>query len=129
MWDFLFFLIRRPPPTSTRTDTLFPYPTLFQSPGWPATRASPASSPPPAPFHATCSTPPHAPRRHPGSGADPLAFAPFQTTAPLLEHTRAPPLHRAAPSRLVGTALPAGLAGSGRRCMVWAEMFAADHSF
>src|SRR3546814_20490709 len=26
-----FFLIRRPPPRSTRTDTLFPYTTLFRS--------------------------------------------------------------------------------------------------
>src|SRR3546814_10634422 len=28
---FLFFLMRRPPPRSTRTDTLFPYTTLFLS--------------------------------------------------------------------------------------------------
>src|SRR3546814_19405755 len=28
---FLFFLMRRRPPRSTRTDTLFPYPTLFRS--------------------------------------------------------------------------------------------------
>src|SRR3546814_2985422 len=27
-----FFLIQRPPPISTRTDTLFPYTTLFRSP-------------------------------------------------------------------------------------------------
>src|SRR3546814_15485771 len=29
---FFFLMIRRPP-ISTRTDTLFPYPTLFRSPG------------------------------------------------------------------------------------------------
>src|SRR3546814_7067551 len=28
---FFFFLMIRPPPISTRTDTLFPYPTLFRS--------------------------------------------------------------------------------------------------
>src|SRR3546814_16383947 len=28
---FLFFLMRRRPPRSTRTDTLFPYTTLFRS--------------------------------------------------------------------------------------------------
>src|SRR3546814_11965194 len=32
MYDcFLFFFIIRPPPRSTRTDTLFPYTTLFRS--------------------------------------------------------------------------------------------------
>src|SRR3546814_1117404 len=29
-----FFLMRRRPPRSTRTDTLFPYTTLFRSPGF-----------------------------------------------------------------------------------------------
>src|SRR3546814_15731558 len=29
---FFFFLMLRRPPRSTRTDTLFPYPTLFRSP-------------------------------------------------------------------------------------------------
>src|SRR3546814_5442865 len=29
--DFFFFLMRRRPPRSTRTDTLFPYTTLFRS--------------------------------------------------------------------------------------------------
>src|SRR3546814_11164366 len=29
---FIFFLMIRPPPRSTRTDTLFPYTTLFRSP-------------------------------------------------------------------------------------------------
>src|SRR3546814_20960964 len=28
----LFFLMNRRPPSATRTDTLFPYPTLFRSP-------------------------------------------------------------------------------------------------
>src|SRR3546814_8549304 len=32
MHDFIFFLIIRRPPRSTRTDTLFPYTTLFRSP-------------------------------------------------------------------------------------------------
>src|SRR3546814_16957252 len=30
-WYFIFFLMRRRPPRSTRTDTLFPYTTLFRS--------------------------------------------------------------------------------------------------
>src|SRR3546814_10950696 len=29
---YIFFLMIRPPPRSTRTDTLFPYTTLFRSP-------------------------------------------------------------------------------------------------
>src|SRR3546814_13099183 len=29
--DFVFFLMKRRPPRSTRTDTLFPYTTLFRS--------------------------------------------------------------------------------------------------
>src|SRR3546814_13889488 len=43
-WLFfdLFFLMIRRPPRSTRTDTLFPYTTLFRSPGMP--RASEAIS-------------------------------------------------------------------------------------
>src|SRR3546814_11751983 len=31
LWLFLFFLMIRRPPRSTRTDTLFPYTTLFRS--------------------------------------------------------------------------------------------------
>src|SRR3546814_12658057 len=31
MWILLFFLMIRRPPRSTRTDTLFPYTTLFRS--------------------------------------------------------------------------------------------------
>src|SRR3546814_19638962 len=34
---FFFFLMIRRPPRSTRTDTLFPYTTLFRSP-WPSRR-------------------------------------------------------------------------------------------
>src|SRR3546814_11710597 len=33
---FIFVLMRRRPPRSTRTDTLFPYTTLFRSPAAPA---------------------------------------------------------------------------------------------
>src|SRR3546814_6011707 len=32
LWCFFFFLMIRRPPRSTRTDTLFPYTTLFRSP-------------------------------------------------------------------------------------------------
>src|SRR3546814_12861105 len=32
IFTFFFFLSLRPPPKSTRTDTPFPYPTLFRSP-------------------------------------------------------------------------------------------------
>src|SRR3546814_20634360 len=38
---FFFFLMIRRPPRSTRTDTLFPYTTLFRSPGGGAARAFP----------------------------------------------------------------------------------------
>src|SRR3546814_8218392 len=31
LYKFIFFLMIRPPPRSTRTDTLFPYTTLFRS--------------------------------------------------------------------------------------------------
>src|SRR3546814_11508883 len=34
VYEFFFFLMIRRPPRSTRTDTLFPYTTLFRS--WPA---------------------------------------------------------------------------------------------
>src|SRR3546814_12644450 len=37
---FFFLMIRRPP-RSTRTDTLFPYTTLFRSGTWPQPRAGP----------------------------------------------------------------------------------------
>src|SRR3546814_3268634 len=37
LWFFFFLMIRRPP-RSTRTDTLFPYTTLFRSPVSPAER-------------------------------------------------------------------------------------------
>src|SRR3546814_18622025 len=41
-----FFMIRRPP-RSTRTDTLFPYTTLFRSPGGPVVESLPCVAPPP----------------------------------------------------------------------------------
>src|SRR3546814_17759472 len=41
---FFFLMIRRPP-RSTRTDTLFPYTTLFRSACPPTTRCSPAPRP------------------------------------------------------------------------------------
>src|SRR3546814_17974805 len=37
---FFFFLMIRRPPRSTRTDTLFPYTTLFRSDRWPGRRPS-----------------------------------------------------------------------------------------
>src|SRR3546814_14674650 len=48
--SFFFLMIRRPP-RSTRTDTLFPYTTLFRSAG-PATKLIMLQSPP-----STCSAP------------------------------------------------------------------------
>src|SRR3546814_2393157 len=59
-------MIRRPP-RSTRTDTLFPYTTLFRSP-WP--HSSPNSSPSPRPTHPRPRTPrakPKPPRHKPFS--------------------------------------------------------------
>src|SRR3546814_15685860 len=49
LFDFVFFLMKRRPPRSTRTDTLFPYTTLFRSPPQsvselPARARSPACS-------------------------------------------------------------------------------------
>src|SRR3546814_9562113 len=35
---FVFFLMIRRPPRSTRTDTLFPYTTLFRSAQWPGSK-------------------------------------------------------------------------------------------
>src|SRR3546814_8091738 len=49
-----YFLVLRPPPRSTRTDTLFPYTTLFRSGRWRGTRgpnrprAAPGGAPRPA---------------------------------------------------------------------------------
>src|SRR3546814_14375617 len=44
---FVFFLMIRRPPRSTRTDTLFPYTTLFRSkPPCPAMAESPTPAPP-----------------------------------------------------------------------------------
>src|SRR3546814_1963706 len=42
---FFFLMIRRPP-RSTRTDTLFPYTTLFRSPAWTRNRPLPLPIPP-----------------------------------------------------------------------------------
>src|SRR3546814_9792869 len=42
---FFFFLRRRGPPRSTRTDTLFPYTTLFRSEGGAQSAPSPQPSP------------------------------------------------------------------------------------
>src|SRR3546814_7266646 len=43
IWIFFFFLMIRRPPRSTRTDTLFPYTTLFRSPAPAAPTAVPAA--------------------------------------------------------------------------------------
>src|SRR3546814_13199258 len=63
---FLFFLMIRRPPRSTRTDTLFPYTTLFRSSGTPRPPGSPARGSAPAPAPAAC---PAADRPAPGSAA------------------------------------------------------------
>src|SRR3546814_2882156 len=41
MVDFVFFLLIRRPPRATRTDTLFPYTTLFRSPACPGRNRPP----------------------------------------------------------------------------------------
>src|SRR3546814_11714957 len=43
--SFVFFLMIRRPPRSTRTDTLFPYTTLFRSPSHQKPRVSATASP------------------------------------------------------------------------------------
>src|SRR3546814_8696441 len=48
MWTFVLFLMIRRPPRSTRTDTLFPYTTLFRS-GTPRARRSRSAAPRAAP--------------------------------------------------------------------------------
>src|SRR3546814_16286013 len=51
---FFFFLMIRRPPRSTRTDTLFPYTTLFRSPAWqPASVSTPAPCSSPSAFPST----------------------------------------------------------------------------
>src|SRR3546814_7336427 len=45
VYFFFFFLMIRRPPRSTRTDTLFPYTTLFRSPGSRRRAARPNASP------------------------------------------------------------------------------------
>src|SRR3546814_2720679 len=45
----IFFLMIRRPPRSTRTDTLFPYTTLFRSPGRPASAKATSPAPWPRP--------------------------------------------------------------------------------
>src|SRR3546814_18251494 len=82
MLDCIFFLIIRRPPGPTRTDTLFPYTTLFRSTGSGKPRTAPTAitSPPPTgttlrpPRAATPVTPPTAPRpATPASGASQAA--------------------------------------------------------
>src|SRR3546814_16020404 len=43
-WFCFFFLMIRRPPRSTRTDTLFPYTTLFRSRGWAGGSARPRAN-------------------------------------------------------------------------------------
>src|SRR3546814_9628562 len=62
---FFFLMIRRPP-RSTRTDTLFPYTTLFRSPGWRTATPAPAST-----RRATCTRC----RSFPGTGPPTTASA------------------------------------------------------
>src|SRR3546814_17975284 len=46
--QFIFFLMIRRPPRSTRTDTLFPYTTLFRSRAPQSVRSPPVRDPPPS---------------------------------------------------------------------------------
>src|SRR3546814_17642610 len=65
------------PPRSTRTDTLFPYTTLFRS--WPLHRPSPATPDRNGASPATCAARPPAPPRRPRSrSARPSAWPPRQ---------------------------------------------------
>src|SRR3546814_8640255 len=58
-FSFCFFLMIRRPPRSTRTDTLFPYTTLFRSPA----ATTPPTWPPAAPWRpGTRPRPPRPPR-------------------------------------------------------------------
>src|SRR3546814_4666194 len=58
----IFFVIMRRPPRSTRTDTLFPYTTLFRShgssPSSNSRRESPRTAPLPSPCLSSLRTPP-----------------------------------------------------------------------
>src|SRR3546814_21196333 len=67
---YLFFLMMRRPPRSTRTDTLFPYTTLFRSP-IPTPRRSPSRSAIAACSSATTSPRGSAPAPAPMSAAPP----------------------------------------------------------
>src|SRR3546814_2836194 len=70
----VFFLIIRRPPRSTRTDTLFPYTTLFRSP---RSARSPRRRSPPAWY----GCPPTRPRPRPGRGS-PSCPSPAGTRRP-----------------------------------------------
>src|SRR3546814_6647519 len=90
LWFCCFFLMIRRPPSSTRTDTLFPYTTLFRSGDGGGPRPFPAGIPePPGRDHPL---PPAGPgaygrdRRHPGS-ARPEAAEGSQDRARSEEHT------------------------------------------
>src|SRR3546814_5047052 len=106
-----FFLMMRRPPISTRTDTLFPYTTLFRSGG--ASLANGGSCRPalrraPAPLHpralglaASCRSPTGRPRGDPRPAARPRRAAAGMRLLPALLAPPRPPLfhRRAAPSR------------------------------
>src|SRR3546814_7530235 len=81
-------MIRRPP-RSTRTDTLFPYTTLFRSPPDQTRTASPASSSPAAPpTRPRCPPrpPPAAPDRTRPTAPRPATRPPWRPTPPGTPH-------------------------------------------
>src|SRR3546814_18949031 len=88
MLDFFFLMIRRPP-RSTRTDTLFPYTTLFRSVGRSCVRVRRAEPDAALPAYARSRQRPVAWLYHHGSlRCDPAPCSP----------ARAPPRHRSARS-------------------------------
>src|SRR3546814_18809839 len=62
LFMFVFFLMIRRPPRSTRTDTLFPYTTLFRSPANGDAAATGQAFVPPQPASASQPVPKNAPQ-------------------------------------------------------------------
>src|SRR3546814_104510 len=88
VWIVFFFLMIRRPPRSTRTDTLFPYTTLFRSSGLPVQFVA-------QPFRASVT------KRLPKAvGENPEATPPMKATIPLASSVGSPLFAAARETRL-----------------------------
>src|SRR3546814_12007412 len=107
----MFFLMIRRPPRSTRTDTLFPYTTLFRSAGHPPrevaeTLVAPLEDRPDRAQQSAVDRPLERPQRligatvdrnfPAGPGVPPLPWVPARARVPRLDGLTAPEIGRAA---------------------------------